>query len=32
LLHENPFFVDPEEFLLELGEQRPASVGAPPPQ
>ena len=29
LLQENPFYVDPEEFLLELREQRPASLGAP---
>jgi hypothetical protein len=29
LLQENPFYVDPDEFLLELREQRPASVGTP---
>jgi hypothetical protein len=29
LLQENPFFVDPAELLLELREQRPASVGTP---
>jgi hypothetical protein len=28
LLHENPFYVDPEQLLLELREQRGASVGA----
>ena len=30
LLHENPFYVDPEELLLELREQRPARAGASP--
>jgi hypothetical protein len=29
LLQENPFYVDPDEFLLELREQRPASVDTP---
>jgi hypothetical protein len=29
LLQENPFYVDPDEFLLEIREQRPASVGTP---
>jgi hypothetical protein len=29
LLQENPFYVDPVEFLIELREQRPASVGSP---
>jgi hypothetical protein len=28
LLHENPFYVDPDQLLLELQEQRGASVGA----
>ena len=28
LLQENPFYVDPDELLLEIREQRPASVGA----
>jgi DcmR-like sensory protein len=28
LLHENPFCVDPDQLLLELREQRGASVGA----
>jgi hypothetical protein len=28
LLQENPFYVDPEELLLELREQRPASARA----
>jgi MEDS: MEthanogen/methylotroph, DcmR Sensory domain len=27
LLHENPFYMDPDEFLLELREQRASSVG-----
>ena len=29
LLHENPFYVDPQAFLLELREKRPARVGTP---
>jgi hypothetical protein len=29
LLQENPFYVDPDAFLLEMREQRPASVGTP---
>ena len=29
LLQENPFYVDPDAFLLEMREQRPASVGLP---
>ena len=32
LLQENPFYVDPDAFLLELREQRPASVGTPTAQ
>jgi DcmR-like sensory protein len=28
LLQENPFYVDPQELLVELREQRPARVGA----
>jgi len=27
LLQENPFYVDPDDFLREIREQRPASVG-----
>jgi MEDS: MEthanogen/methylotroph, DcmR Sensory domain len=29
LLQENPFYVDPEEFLREMREQRPGSVATP---
>jgi hypothetical protein len=29
LLQENPFYVDPDAFLREIREQRPASVGTP---
>ena len=29
LLQENPFYVDPDALLLEMGRQRPASVGTP---
>jgi hypothetical protein len=29
LLQENPFYVDPEQLLLEIREQRPASVRTP---
>lgn len=29
LLQENPFYMDPDVFLLEIREQRPASVGTP---
>jgi len=29
LLQENPFYVDPDDFLREIREQRPASVGTP---
>jgi hypothetical protein len=29
LLHENPFFVPPEQFLLELRERRSARKSAP---
>jgi len=32
LLQENPFYVDPDAFLLEIREQRPASVGTPTAQ
>jgi hypothetical protein len=32
LLQENPFYVDPDAFLLEMREQRPASVGTPTAQ
>jgi hypothetical protein len=28
LLQENPFYVDPDELLLEIREHRPASVGS----
>ena len=29
LLQENPFYVDPDDFLREIREQRPASIGTP---
>ena len=29
-LHENPFFVPPEEFLREVREARQARSGGPP--
>jgi hypothetical protein len=28
-LQESPFYVDPDDFLREIREQRPGSVGRP---